>query len=107
METAPEFSVIIVNFNAGAFLQGAIDSLKAQTYRNFEVILIDNASTDGSLGTLDTDGLPAFTLMREAGVLNCEKRGLNIYYSLACDCLGEFLRCVDKLACGGKKTKCC
>ena len=65
METAPEFSVVIVNFNGGAFLQGAIDSLKAQTYRNFEVILIDNASTDGSLGTLDTDGLPAFTLMRE------------------------------------------
>ncbi|MFN0077234.1 MAG: ArsR/SmtB family transcription factor [Prosthecobacter sp.] len=47
------------------------------------------------------------TLMREAGVLNCEKRGLNIYYSLACDCLGEFLRCVDKLATGGTKTKRC
>ena len=47
------------------------------------------------------------TLMREAGVLNCEKRGLNIYYSLACECLGDFLRCVDKLACGGKKTTCC
>ena len=46
-------------------------------------------------------------LMREAGVLNCEKRGLNIYYSLACDCLADFLRCVDKLACGGKKTTCC
>jgi ArsR family transcriptional regulator len=47
------------------------------------------------------------TLMREVGVLNCEKRGLNIYYSLACNCLGDFLRCVDRLACGGKKTKCC
>lgn len=40
------------------------------------------------------------TLMREAGVLRCEKRGLNIYYSLACDCLGDFLRCVDRLAPG-------
>ena len=38
------------------------------------------------------------TLMREAGVLNCEKRGLNIYYSLACDCFADFLRCVDRLA---------
>ncbi len=66
VETAPDFSVIIVNFNGGAFLQGAIDSLKAQTCRNFEVILIDNASTDGSLGALDTGGLPAFTLMPEA-----------------------------------------
>lgn len=47
------------------------------------------------------------TLMREAGVLNCEKRGLNIYYSLACDCLGEFLNCVDRLSTGGAKTKRC
>jgi len=47
------------------------------------------------------------SLMREAGVLNCEKRGLNIYYSLACDCLGDFLRCVDKLSSGGNKTQCC
>ena len=38
------------------------------------------------------------SLMRQAGVLVCEKRGQNIYYSLACDCLGEFLRCVDRLS---------
>ena len=49
------------------------------------------------------------TLMRKAGVLACEKRGLNIYYRLACPCLGSFLRCVDELApeadaCG---TSCC
>ncbi len=37
------------------------------------------------------------SLMRQAGLLVCEKRGLNIWYSLACDCLGDFLRCVDKL----------
>lgn len=49
------------------------------------------------------------TLMRSAGVLTCEKRGLNIYYRLACTCLGSFLRCLDELApdseaCG---TNCC
>jgi ArsR family transcriptional regulator len=47
------------------------------------------------------------TLMREAGVLVCEKRGLNIYYRLACDCLGDFLRCVDQLAPKKAKTKSC
>ena len=65
METAPEFSVIIVNFNGGAFLQGAIDSLKVQTYRNFEVIVIDNASSDGSAQAVDGAGLPSFKLMIE------------------------------------------
>jgi N-acetylglucosaminyl-diphospho-decaprenol L-rhamnosyltransferase len=61
----PEVSVLIVNYNGGAYVQGALDSLKAQTMRNFEVILIDNASMDGSVDGLDTAGLPAFTLMRE------------------------------------------
>lgn len=65
MPEAPDFSVLIVNFNGGAYVQGAIDSLKAQTHRSFEVILLDNASTDGSVDALDTSGLPAFTLMRE------------------------------------------
>ena len=35
------------------------------------------------------------TLMREAGVLVSEKRGLNIYYQLACPCFADFFRCVD------------
>lgn len=49
------------------------------------------------------------TLMRETGILSCEKRGLNIYYSLCCDCLGDFLRCVDRLTPKPKKNSkpCC
>ena len=62
---APEFSVVIVNYNGGAFIQQALDSLAAQTRRNFEVILVDNASKDGSIDELDTSGLPAFKLMAE------------------------------------------
>ena len=62
---APEFSVVIVNYNGGAFIQQALDSLAAQTRRNFEVILVDNASIDGSIDELDTSGLPAFKLMAE------------------------------------------
>lgn len=65
MAETPDFSVLIVNYNGGAYVQGALDSLKRQTHRNFEVILLDNASADGSVDALDTDGLPAFTLMRE------------------------------------------
>jgi len=48
------------------------------------------------------------SLMRAAGVLVCEKRGLNIYYRLACGCLGEFLRCVDEMVPGRScQTSCC
>jgi len=42
------FSFIIVNWNGRHLLQKCIDSIYAQTVKNFEIILVDNASTDGS-----------------------------------------------------------
>lgn len=43
-------SVIIVNYNAGPYLARCLASLAAQTRQDFEVIIIDNASHDDSLG---------------------------------------------------------
>lgn len=37
------------------------------------------------------------SVLRNAGVLVCEKRGLNVYYRLSCDCFGDFLGCVDRV----------
>ena len=37
------------------------------------------------------------SILRQAGILRSEKRGLNVYYSLACDCFSEFLKCVDSV----------
>ncbi len=45
----PRVSVVIVNYNAGARLAQCLDCLEAQTFVDFEVIVIDNGSTDGSL----------------------------------------------------------
>ena len=45
----PSASILIVNFNSGSHLETCIESLKAQTFENFEVILLDNASSDNSL----------------------------------------------------------
>jgi GT2 family glycosyltransferase len=41
-------SILVVNYNGGTRLQRCVDCLAAQTYTSFEVIVIDNASTDGS-----------------------------------------------------------
>jgi N-acetylglucosaminyl-diphospho-decaprenol L-rhamnosyltransferase len=60
-----KFSVIIVNYNGGRFIQGALASLAGQTFRNFEVIMIDNNSSDGSADDLGAAGLPAFRLMKQ------------------------------------------
>jgi len=44
----PLVSVIIVNFDGLHHLKECLDSLRVQTFRDFETILVDNASTDGS-----------------------------------------------------------
>ena len=44
----PLISIIILNWNGCAYLRKCLDSLAAQTFRNFETILVDNGSSDGS-----------------------------------------------------------
>ncbi len=45
-------SVIIPNWNGAAHLPTCLDALRAQTFRDFEVIVADNASADASLAVL-------------------------------------------------------
>ncbi len=49
----PEISVIIVNYNAGDRLVRCIEALEAQTYVPDQIIVIDNASHDGSAKFLE------------------------------------------------------
>jgi GT2 family glycosyltransferase len=46
--TAPFFSVIVPNYNGERLLPGVLDALRAQTFADFETIVIDDASADGS-----------------------------------------------------------
>ena len=43
-----QVTVIIPNYNGIRFLKECLDSLDAQTYKEFKTVVIDNASTDGS-----------------------------------------------------------
>ncbi len=48
----PRASVIIPNWNGLALLRPCLDSLRRQTMQDFEVIVVDNASSDGSVAAL-------------------------------------------------------
>lgn len=50
--TAPRISVLMPVRNAGAYLRSAVDSVLRQTFADFELIAIDDGSTDGSFTTL-------------------------------------------------------
>ena len=47
-QSTPIVSVILTSFNHGRFIREAIESVLAQTYVNFELIILDDASTDDS-----------------------------------------------------------
>jgi glycosyltransferase involved in cell wall biosynthesis len=46
--TEPVISVLMTVFNAGRFFEPSIRSILNQTFRNFEFLIVDDASTDGS-----------------------------------------------------------
>ena len=48
MEQNPLFSILVANYNNGCYLMEAIESVYAQTYTNWEIIIVDDASTDNS-----------------------------------------------------------
>lgn len=49
----PTVSVIVPNYNHASFLGQRIDSILGQTFQDFELILLDDSSTDGSWGILE------------------------------------------------------
>ena len=49
----PKISVIMPVYNVEKYLHECLDSVLAQTMRDFEVICVDDESTDGSVGILE------------------------------------------------------
>ena len=42
-------SILIANYNNGRYLMDAIDSVRRQSYHNWEIIIVDDCSTDNSI----------------------------------------------------------
>jgi len=58
-------SVIIPVYNVAGFVRGAVDSALAQTFRDIQVIVVDDGSTDGSAETLADLDDPRLQVIRE------------------------------------------
>ena len=56
MAAAPLISVILSTLDAARVLPRCLDSLRAQSFRDFEVIVMDGASTDGTVDILRQSG---------------------------------------------------
>ena len=85
LDFRPKVSVIVPSYNHARFLRQRLDSIYQQTYSNFEVILLDDASTDESQFILEEyrQRYPRITRCvfneeNSGGVFNQWRRGLEI-----------------------------
>ena len=100
----PEISVIIVSWNAYKFLEECLDSLSRGITRSYEVIVVDNASKDGSEAMVRKK-FPSVQLIQSGSNLGFAK-GNNLafahargrYVCLINSDVNVFPGCVDTLA---------
>ena len=62
----PAVTVLIPAHNAGAFLREAVDSILAQTFTDFECLVIDDGSTDGTVEALRSIADPRLRIERNS-----------------------------------------
>jgi len=67
---APTVSVVIPAYNAAWCVRKAIDSVLGQTFRDVEVVVVDDGSTDGTADTLATYGQSIRVLRQRNGGLS-------------------------------------
>jgi GT2 family glycosyltransferase len=70
---SPTVSVVVVNWNRRELLKSCLESLERQTYPNYEVIIIDNGSQDGSTALVE-EMAAAYPVPLKLAV-NSENRG--------------------------------
>ena len=81
-EKCPLISIIIPVYNVAPYIREAVESAVNQTYKNLEIILIDDGSTDGSGQICDEYASrdPRITAIHQKhqGVSNARNVGLNL-----------------------------
>lgn len=77
----PQFSVIIPLYNKAPYVQKTVGSVLAQTFGDYELIIIDNGSTDGSSEIVAGFTDPRIRIVRlekNVGVSNARNKGVEL-----------------------------
>lgn len=75
----PRVSVLMTMYNAARDVRAAVESVRAQTFADFEFIIVDDGSTDGSAAVVESCADPRIRLVRNAanqGQTACLNQGL-------------------------------
>ena len=89
---APKVSIIVPVYNLENYIEKTVRSLQAQTYNNFEIVIVDDGSTDSSLSIIrkmaSEDSRIIFTSQSNGGAAKARNAGLSL-------ATGEFITFVD------------
>ena len=79
----PLFTIITVAYNAEKTIPATLKSVQEQTCRLFEYIIIDGASSDGTLKQISNSGIENLTLVSEPdkGIYDAMNKGCLLYTS--------------------------
>lgn len=74
-------SIILPSYNSEKYVAETINSVLIQTYKNFELIIIDDASTDGSMNIINNiakneSRIKIISLKKNGGVSNARNIGI-------------------------------
>jgi glycosyltransferase involved in cell wall biosynthesis len=72
----PRVSVIVPAYNAGAHLEETLASVQAQTYRDWEAVVADDASTDGTVEIAERMGAKVLRAETNAGPATARNRAI-------------------------------
>jgi hypothetical protein len=91
----PRASVVIPNWNGAALLADCLASLRAQTFTDFETIVVDNGSTDLSLALLAAEfpEVRVVALASNEGFARATNAGLRAARGAVLVCLNNDVRC--------------
>ena len=85
-------SVIVPVYNVEKYIRKCVDSILAQTYKNIEIILVDDGSTDLSSQICDEyqNGFDNVTVIHKdnGGLVSARKAGIEVVK-------GDYVSCVD------------
>ena len=72
------FSIIIVSYNTKKNFIKTLNSIKKQTYKKYEIIIIDGLSTDGTADLIrkNIDKKIRFLIERDSGIYDAMNKGI-------------------------------
>lgn len=75
-----KLSIITINYNDANGLKKTMDSVLSQTYDDFEYIVVDGASEDGSVAVLESYNAPNLNWISESdsGIYNAMNKGIHL-----------------------------